>query len=229
MCIRDRLEKTVDLPHLLNESSKSSVFDITSLPILDINETNPLHDTIKSQIDKLPVNESLTFTFEDLDLTIDEVQVYSSVAYLIMLIIVIVNSILIGIIYLKKWRRIDRNDRDNSFKRSSGFLNNVGRDSITKLKSRLYGMRKRISNPSSLRSSLRSSIRGTKKRVKKRSRSATKKIENLRLSRKRSKSPYNINPTSEVGTNTYALYPNISSIDSTPESKRKVAALKAYR
>ena len=196
---------------------------------MDINETNPLHDTIKSQIDKLPVNESLTFTFEDLDLTIDEVQVYSSVAYLIMLIIVIINSILIGIIFFKKWRRRDGNDRDSNFKRSSGFLKNVGRDSLTKLRSRLYSLRNNLSKSTSLRSSLRSSIRSTNKRVKKRSRSTAKKIENLRLSRKRSKSPYKVNPTSEVGTNTYALYPNISSMDSTPENKRKVATLKAYR
>ena len=46
-------ENQIKIKEILHEANGSNLFDITSLPIFEINTTNPLHNSIKNQIKKL--------------------------------------------------------------------------------------------------------------------------------------------------------------------------------
>jgi len=236
-----KADKFIELKELLDEANKGGIFDITSLPIYEINSTNPMHDTIIEQIDKLPTNHSLTFTFRDFDLTTEEVQVYSTFAYMVLLILVIINSVIIGILYFRHLRGKNGNDNDDSSEDSPNHRFGrklFARDSLNDLRTSFRGIKDRISNirsnlseMSSRRSSVRSSIKSAQGRVRKSSRSLKRKIVNAPYIRNRSKSPLNRRDTVEVGTNTLVMYPSLSSIDSSPQvnKQNREPILKAYR
>lgn len=97
-----RLFQKINVETLLTQSPKGDSFSITHLPTYKINDTSPLHSTIKTLIEKLPSEKPFTIKFEEYDLSLEEVQSYSIIAYGAISIMVIINSILIGVIYLTK-------------------------------------------------------------------------------------------------------------------------------
>ena len=98
-----RLEKEINIKNLLAKSKKGKSFEITNLPFIEINESmSTLHNTIKSQIDNL-TSEPFTFDFDNL--SVKQVQSISIVAYGTLAIFVIINSILIGLLYLNKIKK----------------------------------------------------------------------------------------------------------------------------
>ena len=77
--------------------------DSTSLPLININKTTKVGKSLKELLAKLPdKNEKYTIDFSYYDLTLKEVQSYSVYAHSITLLILIINSILIGYLLLKK-------------------------------------------------------------------------------------------------------------------------------
>ena len=221
-----KVEKTVELSTMLDQADKSSTFDITSLPIFEVNDTNSLHETIKTQIENLPTNDSLTFTFKDFDLSTEEVQVYSTFAYILLFVVILINSILIGILFFKHWRNNHLNDAESGI----GIGTNISRglfprDSLnnlrTSLRTKIQNIKSKWSNQSSRRSSIRSSIKSAQSRARRRSRSIGRKIRNASIRGRRSKSPTTRKNTVEASTNTRELYPSLSSINNTPKTDRE--------
>ena len=77
--------------------------DSTSLPLININKTTKVGKSLKELLAKLPdKNEQFTIDFSYYDLTLKEVQSYSVYAHSITILILIINSILIGYLLFKK-------------------------------------------------------------------------------------------------------------------------------
>lgn len=152
-----KLTQNIDLNKLVGKSGKGKSFDITSLPPFILNETQPLHESIKNQIDKLPSEDKFTFDFDNYDVSLEQVQSYSIIAYGGITVIVIIHSILLAVIYIPKVRDwIKDRKRNNDMKDDSIELGELGiRKSI----------RKRISK--SPRDSLKLSFRKGLRRARK--------------------------------------------------------------
>ena len=152
---------TINLEELL--TAVPTEFDATKLPIIDFNDTTNVHDSIKTLISNLPgKNSSFTFEFQD-NLTLEEVQSYTIVAYGALCVMVIINSIIIGLIVLFKIRKW-MNGRNSSIHLPSNLSQdrfNGLRDSLRQGKNKLRdSISRRLPHSPSLRlNSMRSSLR----------------------------------------------------------------------
>ena len=106
-----KVEKYIKIKNLIGNRKKGSSFDITDLPIYNVNETNKLHKTIKDQINKLNTDDPFTIDFEGLDLNTNQVQSYTIYGYLVLTVFVVLNSMLICCLYVQNIRKwlADRN------------------------------------------------------------------------------------------------------------------------
>ena len=81
-------------------------FDSTQLPIVNLNDTNQVHDSIKTMISDLPNKEdTFTFDFDEHNLSLEQVQSYTIIAYGALTVIVIINSIILGLMVIFKCRK----------------------------------------------------------------------------------------------------------------------------
>ena len=96
-----RQVKEVDLTSLTVEKTS---FDITSLPIINIDSSDKITNNIKELISDLPdENSTLTFSFKDISL--EQVKTYSVIAYSSLSVIVFTHSIILGLMMLAKIKR----------------------------------------------------------------------------------------------------------------------------
>ena len=160
--------------------TNQQTYEVNKLPIFNLNDTDKVHESIKSLIDKLPDSTNpLTISFEQYDWTLEEVQSYSIYAQSVITLIVIINSIaLIIIIVFSKKNGICSTTREPSEEGNYGF-----RDSLRSK------FRKRF--PGSQRESFR------KKYEKGKS-----KLKTTRDSLRRWRSGTNKKEVREMGTNT---------------------------
>jgi len=116
--------------------------DSTSLPLININKTTKVGKSLKELIDKLPdKNESFTIDFAYYDLTLKEVQSYSVYAHSVTILILILNSILIGYLLWKKLSLNRHRPEGQSFFRSK--FNKV-RDSLRSGRAHLRDSRNKM-------------------------------------------------------------------------------------
>ena len=201
----------IDIDSLLDEKDKNNPLDITLLPVIEVNASNDLHNTIKEQIDKLPTNEPFTFSFSE-DVTLQQVTSVSIVAYGTLTTLVFINTIvlILLIIYIMKVRRVEANKSyrptvDKIKTKLRKKLPKSPRDSFRlSTRRKLRRTRNNINDPShkgmdSIRSSLRSSFRSVSDRAK-------------RLGRRDSSSDNNVVQTRVAdrasNTNSSGLYPH---------------------
>ena len=98
-----RLSQDIDVDKLLIKSEKGGAFDIDSLPPFILNESQPLHESIKTQIENLPSeDDKFTLDFDSFDVSLEEITSYSIVTSGGMIIIIVIHSILLAFIYLPK-------------------------------------------------------------------------------------------------------------------------------
>jgi hypothetical protein len=138
----------IDIHELL--TNVPTKFDSTQLPIVNLNDTINVHDSIKTLISELPSEDDpFTFDFDEHNLSLQQVQSYTIIAYGVLTTMVIINSIILGLMLIVKCRKCLRNRRLHLNHMSSTF----------------YGARKSFSG---LRDSIRERRRGLKNRVTRR-------------------------------------------------------------
>ena len=225
------LKHEVNIEALLDKTKKGKSFGITYLPPFLVNESHPLHETIKDHIDKLPSEESdFTFDFDKYDLSLEEVTSYSIVAYGTVTVIVIINSILIFLLYLtivRKWLQgrteLGSNDSEsglrNRIARKLPFSPNdsiklPSRDSFRRAKTRMNNLSRRSLD--SIRSSVKSAAKSTRRHLPHRQTQVPSEVVGHEMIK--------LPPTVvDIGTNTSnnsQLYPTIYDVI-TPRSTRK--------
>ena len=176
---RQRLR--IDIEELLTKIPIG--FDATKLPIIDINDRNisNAHGSIKTLISNLPdKDDGFTFDFDKRNLSIEQVQSYTIIAYGALSILVIINSIIIGLIVLfkcKKWLTTRKDSEEHSKYFSPHMISRDSfrglRDSIRHRKDRLkdslsHGLTHTPSSPfSSMRSKLREKIQAYRRDIPK--------------------------------------------------------------
>ena len=140
-----RQEEKLQLVDLLTEPPRS--FDITHLPTFTINETDKVHDSITKLIEEIPDDKPFTLDFSEIDLSLEEVQSVSIIAYGGLSLLVIIHSVLLAVIYIlkcKKWRSKQIKNEPKSQDPESGFRNKIlfsprfsPRDSFKRIKRRM--------------------------------------------------------------------------------------------
>ena len=76
--------------------------DSTYLPIIDVNRTSKVHTSLRELITKLPKeNDPFTIDFDYYELTLEKIQTYSIYAQSVLTIIVVINSLIIGFLFIK--------------------------------------------------------------------------------------------------------------------------------
>jgi len=188
--------------------NESFILDSSYLPIISVNETDNVHTTLRELISKLPKkSDALVIDFNYHNLTLEEVQSYSVYTHSFTLIIILVNSILIGVLILKSKRNTTRSTKSSlrayrsygkgKFRDIRDSLRNSLRDKQTKfsrsgsihsardsIRSRGRTLRDSLrSKGSTLKNNMKTSIQMSPKIVKDRVRSRTSS---------RSKSPYRV-------------------------------------
>ena len=151
-----KLSQDIDIDKLLIKSEKGGTIDIDSLLPFILNESQPLHESIKTQIENLPSeDDKFTFDFDSFDVSLEEITSYSIVTSGGIIIIIVIHSILLAFIYLPKLRNWIRNRRERKSLDDSMELGELG-------------TRERIRNylPKSPRDSLRLSFRKSLRRAR---------------------------------------------------------------
>ena len=240
-----KLMEKINIKDIIEPSTSSrGALDLTHLPLFTVNNSNPLHNTIKTLIDKLPTEDEFTFAFEDYDLSLEEVQSYSIIAQGVLGTMVIINTILIVFLYLSKIvRKTNKtksranNELESGLRKNLGksfnlprrdSLHNYTRTSIRRMRKSLARARKQTSRSSrSSNSSIRSSV------SRNFGRKAANYFNNRTESVRKANNTYSLtdeNKPTMVSTDrtTNVLYPQVSG-NSTPQLKqKKTVALKAY-
>ena len=190
-----KIAKHINIVSILDTRPKE--YDITYLPLFTLNHSSAVHESIKTLIDEIPDStESFTGKLQNNDWTLEEIKPISIMAYGVLSILVITNSIILGILILLKCRKVWRNR--NKLKEQPRKLRNSLREKIIE-----------IPIPS------RESLRNTWDRTK-------HKFTNTRDSlRARKKSHWQDNRQKSVGTNTNEIelnniYPNIREVTIKP-------------
>ena len=195
---------TVDI--MTNNGTDPFDIDSTYLPIVNLNSTSEIHTSLYELIDKLPKeNDPFTIDFDYYNLTLEQIQSYSIYAQSILTIIVVINSLIIGFLFIK-WiykkkpyiANFTRNFRNSSIRDKLNKFTHV-KDSV---KSRQHRLKSSFrSRKNSLRSQ-RSQLRQVRDSIRSRSSSLKKKLRN--------KIPRSVTPPTnvEVGTNTELNWPS---------------------
>ena len=93
-------KQTVTIAIDLNETS---VLDSSSLPIISVNKTSKVHKSLRELLAKLPKEDDpFTIDFNYYGLSLEEIQSYSIYAQSCLTIIVVINSLIIGFLLIKK-------------------------------------------------------------------------------------------------------------------------------
>merc|ERR1712030_4831 len=115
------------------------------LPIANIETTSDVHESLKTMIDKLPkADEAYTFDFDYYELSMEQLHTYTIFSQSVVTIIVIVNSILLGVLYFE--RRKQLTDVLHTRFKNSVQPHSI-RDSIRKWKRSLQGKSRSPSPP----------------------------------------------------------------------------------
>ena len=223
----------IDVSELLDRG-ENNVLDITRLPIHDINETNTmLHDSISEHISKINP-EAFRFNFSAYDVSLETVQSIHLISFGSVSVLVLINTILITLIYIKKlrdWYTLG----NRSVKEIANF---TPRDSLTLQRIKTY-MKSVPDKVRSTRSSIRSSTRRARSASNSFRHNLTRNIkgkEPTKSSIRKALKKLNLSSPDtpdrrSVATNTdkpvKTLYPNISGI-STPEPRGDNIIFKAY-
>ena len=86
--------------------SEEDPFDVTKLPVININNSNEASDSIRKLISELPSeSDAFTFDFHGYNISPEQVQSYSIIAYGALSILVITNSIILGIMLAFRWKK----------------------------------------------------------------------------------------------------------------------------
>lgn len=167
-------KQTVTISLELNDTD-SFVADSTYLPIIDVNKSSNVHSSLRELINTLPKeDDEFTIDFDYYNLTLEKIQTYSIYAQSIVATIVVINSLLIGFLFIK-WIYNKRQNR--IFSRHSSMKNRFRglRDSIRSKTSvadhrrRLRKARESIRSRSrNMRDSLRSRGSSLKRKIKER-------------------------------------------------------------
>ena len=137
-------------------------FKIVELPIAQINKSSEVHDSLKELINKLPrKNQPYTFDFDYYNLSTEQLHTYTIVFQTVIAIMVIINSILLGIVCWK-WKKIQHTNNSTE-QGSTSFSRNLGKinDSFRTIKNKLGG-----DNIEAWRRSLRNRSSALKGKVK---------------------------------------------------------------
>lgn len=85
------------------EINETLLLDSTPLPIINVNRTSKVHESLRALIRDIPVNDSFTIDFAYHGLQLDEVTTYSLFGQSALSLIVILNSIFIVFLFVKWW------------------------------------------------------------------------------------------------------------------------------
>jgi hypothetical protein len=111
------------------DSNNSFVLDTTYLPVVNINTTSKVHDSLRDLIRKISTDDPFTIDFDSHGLTLEQISTYSIYAQTVVTIIVVINSLVIGFLCLKwifKRRRINKLSHDLSLRNKfRGFRDSV--------------------------------------------------------------------------------------------------------
>ena len=243
-----KLTQNIDLNKLVSSSEKGKSFDVTSLPPFILNETQPLHESIKNQIDKLPSEgDKFTFYFDKYDVSLEQVTSYSIVAYGGMTIIVIIHSVLLAVIFLPKVRdwimskRGSKVDQDESIelgelgmrKSIRNRFSKSPRDSLKlsfrKSLNKARRMSSRLSNRSngSVASSLRSVVNSTRNSTRR----VRQKTKNWLSPETKLDTPSLVNASTNTPNRHANLYPtvSISSVSSNNEPRYRNIPIPSFK
>ena len=234
-----KVEKHIKIKNLIGNRKKGSSFDITDLPIYNVNETNKLHKTIKDQINKLNTDDPFTIDFDELDLSTNQVQSYTIYGYLVLTVFVILNSLLICCLYvqnIRKWLADRTPDQELGFRENfRDFVNSLNltrkrtfektrnkfrdwsRSSIESVRSRSRGRRhRRSSRRNSKLHSMRNSNRNSRRNSLDNNSTYSTDTNNSRITNR-------VN----VGTNTKKLeklYPQLKDVSDNPKKEKPLHA-----
>ncbi len=133
----------------INETEPLQI-DSTMLPIINLNKTSKLHTSLKNLIEELPKeNEPYTVDFDYYGITNGQIQSYQIYANSILIVIVIINSLIIGFLFVKWYRTLSSTGLRRAFqskklKRARDSLKQ--RYYINKIRNNLRKNRTRIKN-----------------------------------------------------------------------------------
>ena len=135
--VRWPAKQTMTIQDLDLATNKSSVFDSTHLPVINIERNSSVHDSLQELIRKIPSQDQFTIDFEYHDLTIEQVATYTIYSQVFVTLLATVNSLIVGFLCLK-WlrnRRKAQNHGPKLTRRFSGLRNSL-RDGRRKLRNR---------------------------------------------------------------------------------------------
>jgi len=164
--------------------NQSLFLDSSNLPLISVNASDKVHSSLRDLISKLP-KKGEPFTIDFHDIPLEDIQSISVYTHLFTIIIVVINSILIGV--LIKRARNNTLNRTSSFHSSGSYVRDKFRDirdSIRNRKRKLHGRDtlRRVrdslrSRGSTLRDSIRSGGSTIKSRVKRNTPASPKVIK----------------------------------------------------
>ena len=204
-------KQTVTIAMDLNDTHAVGL-DSTYLPIIDVNKTSKIHISLRDLITKLPKEDDpFTIDFEYYELTLEKIQTYSIYAQSFLTIIVVVNSFLIGFLFVKwllnRRRNIESSHNSSIRNKFKGLRSSLRsrkhnfdkRDSLSNVKNRLQAKSRNI------RDSLRSKGSSITRRIKSKvppSPNVTQKLEHLEPFRPTASLNALTSSNSNAGTNT---------------------------
>lgn len=93
--------QTVTITLAINETNKHEI-DSTYLPLIEVNRTDKVHASLRELINALPTkDDKFTIDYDYYNLSLEKIQTYTSIAQVCLAVIVIINSILIGILFAR--------------------------------------------------------------------------------------------------------------------------------
>ena len=124
-------------------------FKIAELPIARINTSGEVHDSLKELINKLPKKDQpYTFDFDYYNLSTEQLHTYTILFQSVVAIMVIINSILLGI-FCWKWRKFQDTDNmteqgSTSFRRNLRRINDSFRTTRRSLRDRGSALKSKL-------------------------------------------------------------------------------------
>ena len=122
-------------------TNKPIRFDSSYLPIITLDKTSEVHDSLKKMIKELPgKSDKFTFDFTEMDYSLEEVQSYSIIAHGVISVLVIIHSVIIALIIIKWFI-------NNRKKMPSPFPGNLTpRDSLRQLRNSFRQRKAKLKN-----------------------------------------------------------------------------------
>ena len=145
-----------------DEDNDAHSFDITKLPTVNINNSNKASDSIRKLISELPSeSDAFTFDFHGYNISTEQIQSYSIIAYGALSILVIINSIILGIMLVFRWKKW-KSTKDRVLKRITS-TNESFRSKRKDLKEKGHRVKEKIKHPSLSVKSIKANARNKMK------------------------------------------------------------------